>query len=57
MKQDKRFQGSKKKGRRHEFLIRDSGRKIKRKRLYDAKEALKNGSIEEMAAIMGIRLK
>jgi hypothetical protein len=54
---EKQFQGSKKKARKAAFARRDFARKIKRKRLYDAKEALQHGSIKEMAAIMGIRLE
>ena len=54
---NKQFQGSKKKGRKKEFLEREAIRKRKIYSNIQLKDALVNNDIETAAKIMGVKLK
>lgn len=49
--------GSKKKKRREEYLQRETKRKMERERLANYNKVMREGDIEQMAAVMGIKLR
>jgi len=54
---NKQFQGSKKKARKKLFLQRQARRNEAKKKHLEYIEALNSGDIEQMADVMGVRLK
>jgi galactokinase len=56
MKPDKRFQGSKKKARRRAYVEREGKRSLKMLHRVAFEKARKDGDLETMANLMGVRL-
>jgi hypothetical protein len=54
---NKQFQGSKKKGRKKEWLEREAKRAGKRFDYIAHAKAIESGHIEEIAKVMGIKLR